>query len=94
MPQVKVSMEDRESVDRVPTLWGRQTCFCLGSSVGNDVWSAQIGGQKAKEQLGLVMPYLAGVKRKKALQLISKSERATTLGVKDRGSFKPFEGML
>jgi hypothetical protein len=93
MPQVKISMEDKESLDRVATLWGRKTTFCQESSVGNDVWRVQIGRKKAQALLRLILPYLGGIKRKKALYLLAKYDQRAALPVKDRESFKPFGGM-
>jgi len=92
MPQVKISMED-ESLERVAPLWGRKVTFCGTSSTGNKVWSVQVGGKKAKELLVLMMPYLAGPKRKKALYLLEKYGERTCLPVRVRGSFLPFGGM-
>lgn len=93
MPQVRVSMEDKESLERVGRLWGRKVVFCQTSSTGNSVWSVQIGGKKAKELLLLMLPYLAGPKRKKALFLLEKYADKTSLPVKARGAFVPFSGM-
>ena len=86
-------MEDKESLERLGPLWGRKVTCCGKSSTGNDVWSVQVGGKKAKELLFLMMPYLSGSKRKKALYLLQKYAERTTLPVKVRDSFVPFSGM-
>jgi hypothetical protein len=94
IPQVRISMEDRESLDQVARLWGRKTTFCQKSSTGNDVYSVQIGGQKAKELLSLVLPYLRGIKRQKATYLLAKYYKRTSLPVKRRQEFRPFSDMI
>lgn len=93
MPQVKVSMEDKESLERVGRLWGRKVTFCQTSATGNSVWSVQVGGKKAKELLALMMPYLAGPKRKKALYLLGKYGEKSSLPINAREHFVPFGGM-
>jgi hypothetical protein len=86
-------MEDKESLERVGRLWGRKVTFCGTSSTGNSYWSVQVGGKKAKELLLLMMPYLAGPKRKRALYLLQKYAEKTSLPVKVRDTFAPFSGM-
>jgi len=94
MPQVKISMEDKEPIDHVARLWGRKTTPSGYRSTGNKVWGVQIGGKKAKELLRLMMPYLAGPKRKKALFLLHKHRYRTTLPVPSREGFIAFRGLL
>jgi len=93
IPQVKVSMEDKESIERLGKLWGRKAVFCQKSSTGNDVWSVAIGGKKALELMELMMPYLEGPKKRKAVYLLSKYHELTSLPVENRNDFRPFEGL-
>ncbi|HVC27123.1 MAG TPA: hypothetical protein VND40_03090 [Nitrososphaerales archaeon] len=86
-------MEGKESLDRVERLWRRKTAFCQTMSTGNSVWSVQIGGKKAKQLQVLMMPYLAGPKRKKAIYLLEKYAERTSLPVRVREDFHPFGGM-
>jgi hypothetical protein len=53
----------------------------------------QVGGKKAMELLQLMMPYLAGPKKKKALYLLQKYADRTSLPVKVKDTFFPFSGM-
>jgi hypothetical protein len=46
MPQVRISMEDKESLERVGRLWGRKVTFCQTSSTGNSVWSVKSVARK------------------------------------------------
>lgn len=94
MPQVKISMEDKESLERVARVWGRKVSFCQKSSTGNDVWSVQIGGKKAMELLRLVLPYFGGVKKKKALYLLTKYGERTSQSVRTKEDFRPFGGVF
>jgi hypothetical protein len=93
MPQVKISMEDRDSLERVAKLWGRKTTFNGKSSTGNSVWSVRVGGRKAIELLALMMPYLSGPKRKKAFYQLEIYAGRTGLPVENREAFQPFGGM-
>ena len=86
-------MEDKESIERLGRLWGRKAVFCQKSSTGNDVWSVAIGGKKALELMALMMPYLEGPKKKKAVYLLSKFQERTSLPVNNRNDFRPFEGL-
>jgi len=90
IPQVKISMEDKESIDRVAQLWGRSTTLCQKSSTGNNVWSAQVGGRKALDLMQSILPYLSGPKKKKAIYLMTKYAGRKTLPVERREKFKPF----
>ena len=86
-------MEDRDSLDRVARLWGRKTAYCGTSSTGSKVWRVQIGGEKAKELLGLMVPCLAGPKRAKAPYLLAEDSGRTSLPVKRCEDSVPFGEM-
>jgi len=86
-------MEDRDSIDYVGRLWGRSATPCQRTSVGNNVWRVQVGGKKAMELLRLILPYLRGIKRKKAMFLLSMYALRTMSHVADRESFRPFGEM-
>jgi hypothetical protein len=90
MQQAKISMEDKESLERVGRTWVRKTTSCGTNSKGDSVWSVQTRGEKAKDPLGLVVPYLAGSKKKKALCLLDRCAERTSLPVKGLESFLPF----
>jgi hypothetical protein len=81
-------MEDKESMERLGRLWGRKVVFCQKSSTGNDVWSVGIGGKKALGLMALMMPYLEGAKKRKAVYLLSKYQDRTTMSVKKRSDFR------
>jgi hypothetical protein len=94
LPQVRISMEDKESLDRVARLWGRKTTLAQTSSVGNKVWSVQVGGKKALDLLRLMLPYMAGPKRKRGLYLLDKYKDRTSFPVLRREDFSPFRGLI
>lgn len=94
MPQVKISMQDKDSVDRVAHLWGRSTTLCQKSSIGNGVWSVQVGGRNALELIRFILPYLSGPKKKKAIYLLAKYNGKVTLPVNRRVEFKPFSDLV
>jgi len=93
MPQVRIGMEDKESLERVGRLWGRKVTLYGKSSSGNDYWTVQIGGRKANDLLRLVLPYFEGVKKKKAMYLLNKYGERTTLPVAKKEDFRPFGGL-
>jgi hypothetical protein len=93
LPQVQVSMEDKESLDRLARMWGKSVSFCQRSSVGNDVWRVYVHGQKAYDLLKIMLPYLAGEKRRKALYLLKKYRKKTSLPVTSPSEFHAFGGM-
>ena len=91
-PQVQVSMEDNESLSGLGEMWGVHMNFCQKSSVGNDVWRVYVHGKKAYDLLKLVLPYLYGPKRKKALYLLKKYKSRTSIPVSEPSRFKAFGG--
>lgn len=93
MPHVQVSMEDRESLALLAKMWGKRVSFCQRSSVGNDVRRVYLHGKKAYDLLKMMLPYLAGEKRRKALYLLKKYRTKTSLPVSDPRRFKAFGGM-
>jgi hypothetical protein len=93
LPQVQVSMEDRASLDRLAKMWGTRTRFCQKSSVGNDVWRVVVSGKKAYDLLELVLSYLSGEKRNKAMYLLKKYKRKKSFRFSDPIEFKAFSGM-
>lgn len=93
LPQVQVSMEDKASLDHLAKIWGTRTGFCQKSSVGNDVWRVSVSGKKAYDLLELVLPYLAGEKRKKAMYLLKKYKHKKSLRFAEPIEFKAFSGM-
>lgn len=93
LPQVQVSMEDGASLERLAKMWGTRTNFCQKSSVGNDVWRVCASGKKAYDLLKLVLPYLFGEKRKKAIYLLKKYKHTKSLRFSDPVSFKAFSGL-
>ena len=92
-PQVQVSMEDKESLARLAKMWAVRVIFCQKSSVGNDVWRVYVHGKKAYDLLRIVLPYLSGEKRKKALYLLRKYKNRTSLPVLSPQKFKAFGGI-
>lgn len=93
LPQVQVSMEDRASLNRLAKMWGARAAFCQKSSVGNDVWRVVVSGKKAYDLLRLVLPYLSGEKRKKAMYLIKKYKKRRSIRFSSLLKFKAFRGM-
>ncbi|MDV3278146.1 MAG: hypothetical protein LYZ69_06740 [Nitrososphaerales archaeon] len=93
MPQVQVSMEDKASLDRLARMWGARVNFCQKSSVGNDVWKVCVHGTKAYDLLKLVLPYLAGEKREKALYLLKKYRYRKSFVSSEPKKFVAFGGM-
>jgi hypothetical protein len=93
-PQVQVTMEDKESLTRLAGLWGAKVTFCQKSSVGNDVWRVYVHGKKAYDLLKIMLPYLAGDKRRKALYMLEKYKHRTAMPVLDSMNFRAFGGMI
>jgi len=93
MPHVQVSMEDKASLNRLGAMWGCSTIHDQKSSVGNDVWRVYVCGRKARDLLRIVLPYLAGKKRKRALYILKKYSKRTSIPVDDPASFRRFEGL-
>ncbi len=93
MPAVQVSMEDKASLNRLGAMWGSSTIFDQKSSVGNDVWRVYVCGRKARDLLKIVLPYLAGKKRKRALYILKKYRKRTSIPVDNSTSFIRFEGL-
>jgi hypothetical protein len=93
MPLVQVSMEDKASLNRLGAMWGCSTIYDQKSSVGNDVWRVYVSGRKARDLLRIVLPYLAGKKRRRALYILKKYRKRTSIPVDDPASFRRFEGL-
>lgn len=93
MPLVEVSMEDKASLNRLGAIWGCSTIYDQKSSVGNDVWRVYVSGRKARDLLRIVLPYLAGKKRRRALYILKKYRKRTSIPVDDPASFRRFEGL-
>ncbi|MDV3292793.1 MAG: hypothetical protein LYZ70_00810 [Nitrososphaerales archaeon] len=90
---VQVSMEDKESLARVASHWGVGVRHDGMSSVGNEVWRVVATGRRALDLLKMLLPYLAGTKKRRAEYLLSKYTERTSAPVVDRKKFKPFSGM-
>ncbi len=93
MPLVHVTMEDKDSLDRLAMLWGASTLFSQKSSVGNDVWRVMVHGKKAVDLLRLIFPFLEGEKKRKAQYLLGKYSSRASLRVAVRQEFRPFGGL-
>lgn len=93
MPVVRVSMEDKASLRRLSRMWGTRVTFCQKSSTLNDVWQVAATGKRAYDLLRLVLPHLAGIKRKKALYILKKYKDRKSIPVKDPKSFRSFGDM-
>lgn len=90
MPEAQVSMEDKQSLIRLAKMWGAHVGFCQKSSVGNDVWRVNVQGKKAYDLMKIILPYLSGEKRRKALHLLKKCGKRTSLVVVNPKSFEAF----
>jgi hypothetical protein len=93
MAQVQVSMEDKQSLVRLGMMWGARVTFCQKSSVGNDVWRVYVSGRRALDLLQIILPYLSGPKRRKAIYLLKKYKGKRTIPALDPERFKAFGGM-
>jgi hypothetical protein len=93
-PQLKVSMEDKESVDRLAQLWGRKATLRARSSTGNDAWGLQVGGKKALGLIKLMMPYVEGPDKRKAIFLLARHKTRTSIPVKSKLELRRFEGLI
>jgi len=86
-------MEDKISLDRLAKMWDTRTTFCQKSSVGNDVWRVCVSGKKAYDLLKLMLPYLSGEKRKKALYLLTKYKQKKAFRYSNPVEFRAFRRM-
>jgi hypothetical protein len=86
-------MEDKESLSLLVRMWGKRVYFCQKTPIGNGVWRIYVHGQKAYDLLKIVLPYIAGEKRKKSLYLLRKYRNRTSLPVSDPKIFEPVGGV-
>jgi hypothetical protein len=93
MPYVEVSMEDVQSLNRLGRIWGSSTIYNGKNSVGNDVWRVHVCGKKAYDLLRIVLPYLAGKKRSRAIYILKKYGIRTSLPVERPAVSRSFEGL-